>query len=107
MSEKVFKTPTEKAQAEHPISENAIIVDGVAHNGNACRIIDNTGGIEVEELRSMLDGLIENKAFGISGLSAKGGDMMRIGEAEFTHVQIGEEVYRLIVFPYEARIEAF
>lgn len=83
------------------------IVEGVAHNGKPCRIVDNTGSIERSELEGLLGQLIEQKRFGISGLSAAGSNSIRLGAPDFTHIQIVDQLYRLILLPYEARIEAF
>lgn len=90
-----------------PLSEQAQILDGVAQNGRPCRVVDNTGTIAKAELQEFLDALIEQKRFGLSGLSAKGGNTITLGAPEFTHIQFGETLYRFILFPYEARLEAF
>jgi hypothetical protein len=89
------------------VSELAIILEGTAHNGKPCRVVDNTGTLDRAELAALLEELIEARRFGLSGLSAKGGNTIRLGEPEFTHIQMGENLYRLILFPYEARLEAF
>ncbi|ACL73840.1 hypothetical protein [Thioalkalivibrio sulfidiphilus] len=90
-----------------PLSEQAIVVEGTAHNGKPCRVVDNTGTLDRGDLAALLDELIEARRFGLSGLSATGGSTIRLGEPEFTHIQMGENLYRLILFPYEARLEAF
>lgn len=90
-----------------PISPEAVILEGVAHNGKACRIVDNTGRVPRAELDSLLAQLIEGRHFGLGGMSAAGSNAIRLGAPEFTHVQLGDDVYRLILLPYEARIEAF
>lgn len=89
------------------ISPQAVILEGVAHNGRACRIVDNTGRVPREELRALLEALIAERRFGLSGRSAAGGNTIRLGAPEFTHVQLGGELYRLVLFPYEARIDVF
>lgn len=89
------------------LSPQAVILEGVAHNGKPCRIVDNTGRVPREELRSLFDELIAQRRFGLSGRSAAGGTTIRLGAPEFTHVQLGGELYRLILFPYEARIDVF
>ena len=90
-----------------PINEHATIIEGVAHNGKPCRIVDNTGTIEREALRSLLDQLIADQRFGLTGLSCAGGNTIKLGAPEFTHLQIGETLYRFILLPYEARLETF
>jgi len=90
-----------------PLSEQAIIIEGQAHNGRPCRVVDNTGTLDRAELQALLDELIEARRFGLSGMSATGGNTIRLGAPEFTHIQMGEGIYRLILFPYEARLEAF
>ncbi|OBS08050.1 hypothetical protein [Acidihalobacter prosperus] len=91
----------------NPLSPDACVIDGQARNGKPCRIVDNTGTVPLPELRALLEQLIEDGRFGISGRSQVGDGRMLIGAPEFTHLQIGESVYRFILFPYEARIEAF
>lgn len=91
----------------NPLSPEAIVVTGETRNGKACRIVDNTGSIDIAELRALLDQLIEDGRFGLSGRSLAGDSRMVIGAPDFTHIQFGETVYRFVLFPYEARIEAF
>lgn len=93
--------------ATPPLSEQAVVVEGTAHNGKPCRVVDNTGTLDRGDLAALLEELIEARRFGLSGLSATGGNTIRLGEPEFTHIQMGENLYRLILFPYEARLEAF
>lgn len=107
MSADESTSSAEAADCGQEISPQATIVEGVAHNGKPCRLIDNTGSIERGELEGLLEQLIEAKRFGISGLSAAGSNSIRLGAPEFTHVQIGGQLYRLILLPYHARIEAF
>ena len=85
----------------------ANVIEGVTHTGKPCRIVDNTGTVPRAELESLLADLIEQRRFGLSGRSAAGGSTIRIGEPDFTHIQLGESLYRLILLPYEARIEVF
>lgn len=82
-------------------------IEGIAHNGKSCRVVDNTGKVPREELERLLAELIAQRRFGLSGRSLAGGDSIRIGEPEFTHIQLNGELYRLILLPYEARIEVF
>lgn len=85
----------------------AVVIEGVAHNGKPCRIVDNTGTVARDELEALLAELIEQRRFGLSGRSLAGGDSIRLGEPEFTHIQLGGQLYRFILMPYEARIEVF
>jgi hypothetical protein len=100
------REPTEPAGERVP-APHAVIVDGIAHNGKPCRIVDNTGTVPRAELEAMLNQLIEERRFGLSGMSMAGSNAIRLGAPEFTHVQIGTELYRFILLPYEAWIDAF
>jgi len=93
--------------AANPISPQATVIEATAHNGKPCRIVDNTGTVPRHELQRLLDELIEERRFGLGGLSASGSNAITVGAPAFTHIQIGEGLYRFILFPYEARIEAF
>lgn len=90
-----------------PIAPGATVLEGVAHNGKSCRIIDQTGSIPETQLAALLEDLIAQRHFGLKGLSAKGGNTIRLGEPDFTHIQVGEQMYRLLLFPYEARLDSF
>ncbi len=90
-----------------PPAPGATIIESVAHNGRPCRVVDNTGTIARAELEQLLVELIESRHFGVRGLSAKGSNAIRLGEPEFTHMQFGDAIYRMLLFPYEARLEAF
>ena len=92
---------------QHPIEPGAIIVDGRMDNGHACRLIDNTGNIDPGTLKELLDLLVSEKRFGGAGLSPAGGNAVTIGTPQCGHIQVGEVLYRLLVFPYEARIDRF
>lgn len=85
----------------------ATIIEALTHKGKCCRVVDNTGTIDRAELERLLEDLIRMGRFGLRGLSAKGGTTIRIGEPEFTHMQFGEQIYRMLLFPYEARLESF
>lgn len=90
-----------------PLSPQALILEGTAHNGKTCRIVDNTGTWSQNALQLLLESLIEQKQFGVSGLSISGGSTVRLGEPQFTHIQHNNTLYTLILFPYEARIQSF
>lgn len=87
--------------------DQTVVIEGVAHNGKPCRIVDATGTVAREELEALLTELIEQRRFGLSGRSLAGSDRIRLGEPEFTHIQLGTELYRFILMSYEARIEVF
>lgn len=89
------------------IGPEATIIEGVAHNGHPCRIVDNTGTVDAKELRAVLDTLIADRRFGMGGLSAKGGTTIPIGRGENGHIQFGDQLYRILLFPYEAHIDIF
>ena len=89
-----------------PLSPQAVIVEGVTQNGKPCRLIDNTGTIPSLELKKLLQELIDRKEFGIKGLSGADGTI-QVGALRGTHIQIGESLFRLLLSPYEARIEKF
>ncbi|WP_018871273.1 hypothetical protein [Thioalkalivibrio sp. ALgr3] len=86
---------------------DATIIEGTAHNGKPCRVVDNTGTIPRGELEQLLEDLIRDKRFGLTALSATGSSEIRLGEPQFTHLQMGDDLYRFLLFPYEARLEAF
>lgn len=85
----------------------ATVIEGTAHNGNACRIVDNTGTVPHPELEGLLNELIEARRFGLHALSSTGSNAIKLGEPQFTHLQVGENLYRFLLFPYEARLESF
>ena len=86
---------------------DAVIIEGTAHNGKPCRVVDNTGEVSRDRLEGLLRELIEQRQFGLRGISQGGEDRISIGGPRFTHVQLGDTLYRLLLFPYEARIEKF
>ncbi len=89
------------------IRPDATIIEGVAHNGKPCRIVDNTVSVDPTELRELLDALIRDRRFGLQGLSVAGSDRISIDQPIGTHIQLGKDIYRILMFPYEARIERF
>ena len=90
-----------------PLAPNAQIVEGRTRRGKACRVVDNTGTVALEELQNLLQDLIEQDQFQPLGLSMTGGNTIQIGAPQTAHVQLGSDLYRLIVVDYEARIEGF
>lgn len=93
--------------SEGDVRPGAAVIEGVAHNGKPCRIVDNTGEVPRQELLDVLDALIREKKFGVGGLSASGGNTISLNQPLPTHIQFGDKLYRLLLFPYEARIEPF
>lgn len=85
----------------------ATVIEGTAHNGNPCRIVDNTGCVPRAELERLLHDLIAEKRFGLNALSSTGSNAIKLGEPQFTHLQVGDDLYRFLLFPYEARLEGF
>ncbi|MDA8191371.1 hypothetical protein [Acidiferrobacter thiooxydans] len=99
--------PQARCPGPESLRPDAVIIEGRTHNGHACRIIDNTCSVARKDLVEVLDGLIAARRFGMAALSARGGQTLVIGRPEATHVQFGDTLYRLLLYPYEARIERF
>ncbi len=99
--------PTRRFEQQNPIGPNAVIVTGQMKNGRACRLIDNTGENDPDVLRELLEQLIRERRFGGTGFSAAGDNTLMIGAPQCGHIQVRDVLYRLLVFPYEARIERF
>ncbi len=102
-----FIDPDAPCPKEGEVRPGATVIEGVAHNGKPCRIVDNTGSVDPLELQAVLDALIAEKRFGLSGMSAKGGNTINLNEPAVSPVQFGDTLYRLLLFPYEARVEPF
>jgi hypothetical protein len=102
-----FIDPDAPCPKEGEVRPGATVIEGVAHNGKPCRIIDNTGSVDPRELKEVLDALIAAKRFGLGGMSAKGGNTINLSEPAVSPVQFGDALYRLLLFPYEARVEPF
>mgnify|MGYP000399784114 CR=1 FL=1 len=79
---------------------------GTTHNGKSCKIIDATGTLSHDTLQGLLNDLIKKRSFGLSGYS-QDGQTIKLNQARFSHIQIQNQLYRLILLPYEARIEKF
>lgn len=93
---------------ENPLHPAAVRYTANTPHGKSCCLVDNTGRHLPEvECRDILNALIENQLFGFRSLSAQGGDTIDLARRESSHIQIGEQLYRLIVYRYEARIENF
>lgn len=100
--------PTEPFDALNPLRADARRIEGTTRRGKPCELIDNTGAqLPEAELRSVLDSLIVADAFGFHALSAGGGSTIDLERRESAHIQIGGQLYRLLVYRYVARIEPF
>lgn len=94
--------------AFNPLRPDAVRVAGTTRRGRPCELVDNTGrALPLEELRALLDALIEADAFGFALVSAKGGATLDLARRESAHVQVAGDLYRLLVYRYEARLEPF
>lgn len=103
-----FVDPHVKFDQANPLREDAITYHSVTAQGKACRLIDNTGHALLEkECQEVLQSLIENDLFGFRCLSPQGGNALNLDRRESSHVQFGDNLYRLVVYHYEARIEVF
>jgi hypothetical protein len=102
-----FIDPDAPCPKEGEVRPGATVIEGVAHNGRPCRIVDNTGRVDPTELKEVLNSLIADKRFGLGGMSAKGGNTINLSEPAVSPVQFGDQLYRLLLFPYEARVEPF
>lgn len=103
-----FIDPNADFDENNPLRDDAVIYSGVTKRGKACELVDNTGcDLDAAECQDILDSLIENEVFGFRTFSANGGETISLDRRESTHVQVGDDLYRLIVFRYQARIENF
>jgi hypothetical protein len=103
-----FVDPNANFDENNPLRDDAVHFSGVTKRGKACELVDNTGcKLDIGECHEILASLIENDVFGFRSLSANGGDSISLDRRESTHVQVGDDLYRLIVFRYQARIENF
>ena len=83
------------------------MIEAKTASGKPCRIVDSTASVDQQELKALLDELIAQRRFGLFSVSSAGSDTISLGEPQFAHVQLQDEIYRLILTPKEARIEAF
>lgn len=82
--------------------------EALTRQGRPCALTDNTGRrLSAAAVREILDALVANDAFGFRARSAAGGAVIGLDQAQATHVQIGDELFRLVVRRYEARLEPF
>lgn len=102
-----FVDPSVSLEDANPRRPDAVILEGRTLKGKACRLVDNTASAPHAELEILLQALIEHDKFRLGGLSVAGGNTISIGTPESAHVQLGDKLYRLLVFDYEARLEPF
>jgi len=103
-----FVDPNADFDENNPLRADAVHYPGATKRGKACELVDNTGQqLDAAQCRDILNGLIEHDVFGFRTLSASGGETISLERRESTHVQVGDDLYRLIVFRYQARIENF
>ena len=81
-------------------------VTGTFHSREVT-LTDKTGTVPEDELQAILDGLIQENKFGLAGMSASGSGTIQLGAPEGGHIQVGEELYRLVITGYEAVIDRF
>ncbi len=77
---------------DRTLSARAIVIEVSAPHGKLCRLIDHTGTIPESGMKSLLDDLIRLRRFGWAGHSLAGSHTIRLGEPEFTHIQLGESL---------------
>lgn len=82
------------------------MVEGRARNGGPCRVVDSTGTVDRGLLEELLADPVQARRLDLSGMSASGTEAIRLGAPDFTHIQLGGELNRLILFPCETRLEA-
>ena len=100
--------PAGDFDALNPLRPDSVRVQGATRRGKPCELVDNTGeSLPRAELEAILAALIAEDAFGFRVASAKGGHTLDLERRESAHVQIGEKLYRLLVYRYQARIEPF
>lgn len=103
-----FVDPNADFDENNPLRDDAVYYPGNTKRGKACELVDNTGcALAPDECKDILAELIENDLFGFHPFSANGGETISLDRRESTHVQVGDDLYRLIVFRYQARIENF
>lgn len=103
-----FVDPNADFDAANPLRPDAVSVEGCNARGKRCRLINNSGDpIPIAELQTLLEQLIAAEVFGFTTMSAAGGSALNLDRRESAHVQLGEKLYRLIVYRYEARLEPF
>jgi hypothetical protein len=94
--------------AANPLRPGARRLGGTTRRGRPCELIDNSGDqLPLAELQAILDALIRAERFGFAAASAAGGSTLDLARREAAHIQVGDRLYRLILYRYQARIEPF
>lgn len=88
------------------LNQRAGMVEARNSRGKICQLIDNTGTIEDSQLIDLLNQLIEDEQFGINALSSTDGTL-NIDKPRLSHIQIQDDLYRLLLLRYQAVIEKF
>ena len=91
---------------EITLNHGANVVEARNSRGKICQLIDNTGTIENSQLINLLNQLIQDEQFGINALSSMDGTL-NIDKPRLSHIQIHDELYRLLLLRYQAVIEKF
>jgi hypothetical protein len=100
--------PAADFDALNPLRDDAVRYEAVTRQGRPCALIDNTGRwLPAQDVLGILDGLVANQAFGFRARSPAGAGTVSLDQREAAHVQVGDDLYRLIICRYEARIEPF
>lgn len=81
-------------------------VTGTFH-GREVTLTDRTGTCPEAEMQEILDALIREGRFGLAGMSNSGSATIQLGTPEGAHIQVGGELYRLVITGYEAVIDKF
>lgn len=103
-----FVDPNANFDENNPLHAEAVFYRANNARGKTCELVDNTAKkLDANECGNILQSLIDNDIFGFRTLSANGGDTISLDRRESTHVQVGDDLYRLVVFRYQARIELF
>jgi len=94
--------------AANPLRPDAARLRGTTRRGKACELVDNSGDqLPLPELQAILDALVREDRFGFAAASESGGATLDLARREGAHIQIRGNLYRLIVYRYQARIEPF
>ncbi len=100
--------PEDTFEQHNPLREDAKRFAGLTLRGKPCVLIDNTGAnLPEAELLLILRTLIDAQQFGFKPRSSVGGNALAIDRRESTHIQIKDQLYRLVIYRFEARIENF
>ena len=91
---------------EFQLTPDAVVIEASNSRGKTCQLIDNTGTIDPKELNELLAELIQANQFGINALSSTDG-VLNLDKPRLSHIQLGDNLYRLVLLRYQAIIENF